>query len=97
MRGFFAFMVTVYVLISLKDEATYVGMALDAAKRLKEHNSGKNRYTKAHLPWKIIYTEEHPDWAAARIREKYLKSTAGKNWLKKHFDFHGGITGSLPA
>ena len=88
-------MVTVYVLISSKDNATYVGMALDALKRLKEHNSGKNRYTKAHLPWKIIYTEEHPDWAAARIKEKYLKSTAGKNWLKKYF--HGGITGSLPA
>jgi predicted GIY-YIG superfamily endonuclease len=32
-------------------------MALDADKRLKEHNQGKNRYTKGHLPWKIIYTE----------------------------------------
>ena len=90
-------MVTVYVLLSLKDKATYVGMAIDVTNRLKEHNSGKNRYTKAHLPWKIIYTEEHPDWSTARIREKYLKSTAGKNWLKKYFDEHGGITGSLPA
>jgi len=90
-------MVTVYVLLSLKDKATYVGMALDPLKRLQEHNSGKNRYTKAHLPWKIVYTEEHPDWASGRIREKYLKSTAGKNWLKKQSSFHGGITGSLPA
>jgi predicted GIY-YIG superfamily endonuclease len=87
-------MVTVYVLLSLKDKATYVGMALDALKRLKEHNSGKNRYTKAHLPWKIIYTEQHPDWATARFREKYLKSTAGKNSLKNYF--HGEITG-FPA
>ncbi len=78
-------MVTVYVLLSLKDKATYVGMALDAIKRLKEHNSGRNRYTKAHVPWQIIYTEQHPDWTTARIREKYLKSTAGKNWLKKQF------------
>ncbi len=76
-------MVTVYVLSSLKDQATYVGMALDAVKRLKEHNSGKNRYTKGHLPWKMIFSEQHPDWSSARIREKYLKSTAGKNWLKK--------------
>ena len=90
-------MVTVYVLLSLKDNATYVGMAIDIIKRLKEHNSGKNRYTKGHLPWKIIYTEKHPDWATARIKEKYLKSTAGKNWLRKNFDEHGGITGSLPA
>jgi predicted GIY-YIG superfamily endonuclease len=89
-------MVTVYVLLSLKDKATYVGMALDAVKRLREHNAGKNRYTKAHIPWKIIYTESHPDWAAARIREKYLKSTTGKKWLAKHLS-NGGITGSLPA
>ena len=91
-------MITVYVLLSEMDYATYVGMAMDHIKRLREHNSGKNRYTKAHIPWKIIYTEVHPDWAKARIREKYLKSTAGKNWLKKYFDDqNGGITGSLPA
>ena len=71
-------MVTVYVLLSLKDNATYVGMALNTDNRLKEHNTGKNRYTKGHLPWKITYTEIHPDWAAARVREKYLKSTTGK-------------------
>ena len=87
----------VYVLESEKDGRLYKGQTSDIEKRVKEHNSGKNRYTKAHLPWKIIYTEEHPDWSTARIREKYLKSTAGKNWLKKYFDEHGGITGSLPA
>ena len=79
-------MITVYVLLSLKDNATYVGMALDAVKRLKEHNSGKNHYTKGHLPWKIIYTEEQHDWQTARVREKYLKSTAGKKWLQKYFN-----------
>ncbi|HRD56629.1 MAG TPA: GIY-YIG nuclease family protein, partial [Ferruginibacter sp.] len=86
-----------YVLLSLKDNATYVGMAKDVLVRLKEHNTGKNRYTKGHLPWKIIYTETHPDWASARVREKYLKSSAGKKWLQKYFDAHGGFTGSLPA
>ncbi len=91
-------MVTVYILLSEKDKASYVGMALNPIARLKEHNNGKNRYTKAHIPWKIIYTEDHPDWSSARVREKYLKSTAGKNWLKKYFDDqNGGITGSLPA
>jgi predicted GIY-YIG superfamily endonuclease len=90
-------MITVYVLLSMKDNATYVGMAIDVVVRLKEHNSGKNRYTKAHTPWKIVYTETHPDWKTARLREKYLKSTAGKLWLKKHLDAKGGIKGSLPA
>ncbi|MBN9349666.1 MAG: GIY-YIG nuclease family protein [Chitinophagaceae bacterium] len=66
----------------MKDQATYVGMATDANKRLDEHNAGRNRYTKGHIPWKIIYTEEHENWVSGRKREKYLKSTAGKNWLR---------------
>lgn len=90
-------MVTVYVLHSINDGATYVGMAIDVINRLKEHNSGKNRYTKGHLPWQIIYQEFFPDWATARIREKYLKSTAGKNWLHKKLGGNEGMTGSLPA
>ena len=74
-------MVHVYVLKSLKDGSRYTGMALDPIARLKEHNAGKNRYTKGHIPWQIIYTEQHPDWKAARAREIYLKSAAGRKWL----------------
>jgi predicted GIY-YIG superfamily endonuclease len=88
-------MVTVYVLESFMDQTRYIGMALDANKRLQEHNSGKNRFTKGHRPWKIIYTEEHSDWSTARTREKYLKTAAGKKWLIKRL--HGGDTGSPPA
>ncbi|MEO5984784.1 MAG: GIY-YIG nuclease family protein [Ferruginibacter sp.] len=89
-------MIIVYVLLSEKDNATYLGMALNDIIRLKEQNAGKNRYPKGHLPWKIIYSEQLPNWATARLREKYLKSTAGEIWLRKYFD-KGGITGSLPA
>ena len=88
-------MITVYVIESLSDATWYTGMAIDASARLKEHNAGKNRFTKGHRPWKIIYTEIHPDWATARVREKHLKTSAGKKWL--HTQLHGGITGSLPA
>ena len=90
-----ATMITVYVIESLTDATWYTGMAIDAVARLKEHNAGKNRFTKGHCPWKIIFTESHPDWAAARVREKYLKTSAGKNWLRKQL--HGAITGSLSA
>ena len=76
-------MVYVYVIESLLDQSWYTGMALNAELRLKEHNAGKSKYTKGHLPWKIIYTEEHPDWTAARVREKYLKTSHGKEWFKK--------------
>ncbi len=77
-------MVTVYVLKSLTDDVHYVGMAMDANARLIEHNNGKNRFTKGHRPWEIIYTESHPDWTTARVREKYLKTSAGKIWLYRH-------------
>ncbi len=88
-------MITVYVIESLTDATWYTGMAKDAVRRLHDHNTGKNRFTKGHLPWKIIYTEQHPDWAAARVREKYLKTAAGKRWLKEYFRSQG-CEGSLP-
>ena len=72
-------------------------MPKDVIARLKEHNSGKNRFTKGHLPWKIIYTEQHPSWAEARIKEKYFKPNAGKLGLKKFLDHNEGKTGFLPA
>ena len=48
-------MVTVYVIKSEMNGELYVGMALNAESRLKEHNSGKNRYTKGLRPWKIVF------------------------------------------
>ena len=88
-------MIVVYVIESLTDNTWYTGMAKDAEHRLREHNGGKNRFTKGHLPWKIIYTETHPDWTSARVREKYLKSAAGKRWLTI-FLHSQGCEGSLP-
>jgi predicted GIY-YIG superfamily endonuclease len=39
-------MVEVYAILSIPSNEIYVGMALSAEKRLKEHNNGKNRFTK---------------------------------------------------
>ena len=75
-------MIEVYAIVSEVNREIYVGMALSAEKRLKEHNSGKNRYTKGLKPWKIFHKESFPDWATARVREKYLKSGVGKEYLK---------------
>jgi len=89
-------MVFVYVIECLLDTTLYTGIALDVDRRLKEHNSGKNRFTKGHRPWKIIFTEQHPDWKTARTREKYLKSAGGKKWLQKFLNENGGNMGPLP-
>ncbi len=90
-------MITVYVIESLFDQTRYTGITKNVNNRLHEHNSGKNRFTKGHRPWKIIYTEDHPDWETARKKEKYLKSAAGKKWLEKYLSNKGGDTSSLPA
>lgn len=77
-------MATVYAIESLTDKTWYTGKALDAEKRLREHNTGKNRFTKGHMPWQIIFTETQTDWQSARMREKYVKSAAGKKWLIRY-------------
>jgi putative endonuclease len=89
-------MITVYYLKSALDAATYIGMAKDATARLKEHNAGKNRYTKGHMPWDILYTETFPDWITARLREKYFKTAAGKKWLQNKLKEMEEYDGSLP-
>lgn len=73
----------VYVLYSEKFDRRYVGMSSGIEKRLKEHNAGKTKSTKAFVPWKVIHTESFNDRISARKREKYLKSAAGRRDLKK--------------
>jgi predicted GIY-YIG superfamily endonuclease len=75
-------MVEVYALFSEGSREIYVGMALNAERRLKEHNSGKNRYTKGLRPWRILKVETFEDWSRARVREKYFKTGVGKEFLR---------------
>ncbi|MFH0865781.1 MAG: GIY-YIG nuclease family protein [Bacteroidota bacterium] len=73
----------VYVLRSEVDNRLYVGFTESIERRVKEHNCGKTRSTKGYIPWNLVYTEEIFDRKSARIREKYLKSGFGKEYLKK--------------
>ena len=72
----------VYAIKSLKDGRIYVGMISNVEKRLKEHNSGQTRSTKGYMPWVLFYSEIHITRVDARIREKFLKSGCGKEFLK---------------
>lgn len=73
----------VYVLQSLRDGKFYKGMTADLRKRVKEHNSGKNKSTKYRRPLKIVYYEAYLLKKDAKEREKYLKTSMGKRVLKK--------------
>jgi len=79
---FVTIMYFVYAIRSLVDGRIYVGMTNDVAKRLSEHNAGKTKSTKGYTPWHSIYTESLPLRTQARVREKYLKSGVGREFLK---------------
>lgn len=64
-------------------------MSKDTADRLKNHNSGKVKSTKAFRPWIIVHREMFETRFEARNREKYLKSADGRRWRKKII---GGIS-----
>jgi putative endonuclease len=68
----------VYVLISLKDNTTYIGVTEDSEKRLKEHNHGKTRSIKHKVPLKLIYFEAYNDKTRARKRELELKNNSSE-------------------
>lgn len=75
----------VYILKSLKYSKTYVGIANNLDRRLKEHNLGLSKFTDSYKPWRIIYTEKCSNRQTARKREKYLKASSGRRWIKREF------------
>ena len=73
----------VYILYSQKFNRTYTGQTQNLGARLKEHNSGYNKSTKHYIPWDIIYSEVFDSRDEAILREKFLKSSAGRRYIKK--------------
>ena len=73
----------IYLLESLTDGIWYVGLSANPDERLKQHNRGKSKFTKGHVPWKLLYQEKIGNLKEARIKEKYYKTAAGKRRLKK--------------
>jgi len=74
----------VYILRSELDLSWYIGFTPDSPfRRLVKHNSGLVYYTKRKKPWKLIYFEAYLNQKDATSREKFLKSGAGRNFIKK--------------
>jgi putative endonuclease len=75
-------MVTVYAIKSILHNFIYVGMTEDLEERFRRHNNGYNKSTKKFAPFKLIYSEICSNGQEDRNREKFLKSTSGKRFLK---------------
>jgi len=72
----------VYVLRSIKDGRLYVGYTANLRRRLTEHNAGMVPSTKHRIPFKLIYYEACTQQADALRRERYLKTTYGKRYIR---------------
>jgi len=70
----------IYVLYSKKLKKRYVGSTKNIDKRLAEHNSGKSKFTKAGIPWELVYTESFQTNTEARSRETFLKTGQGRKF-----------------
>jgi len=73
----------VYVLQSLKDNKFYVGYTNNLKKRKIEHDKGLVHSTKNRRPFNLVYYEACINQQDATHREKYLKSSWGKRYLKQ--------------
>ena len=82
----------VYILRSEKDKLLYVGYTKDIENRIVYHNTGKVSSTKNRQPLTLIYYEVCLNQQDATHREKYLKTSWGKRYIKARLKNY--LTGS---
>ena len=82
-------MYIVYLLESIKFGKWYICYTPKGIiKRVNKHNKGMVLSTKAFIPWKLIYYECYLNRRDATSREKFLKSGAGRIFLKKQLKYY---------
>jgi putative endonuclease len=81
--GLNGYMHFVYIIQSQSDHGWYIGYSEYVDRRLAEHNMGNNVSTHLRRPFKLIYYEAYTHKLDALGREKFLKSGAGRRFLKK--------------
>ena len=87
----------VYVIRSESSNKIYIGQTRDLDNRVDQHNDPNNdfsKFTKQNKgPWSLVYKEEFATRKEALIREKYLKSSRGRHYLKKFLGSSVGRAG----
>jgi putative endonuclease len=73
----------VYLLRSLKNQKSYVGVTGKLPDtRLEEHNLGSNQWSRQNKPFELFYYESYYCKKDAVHREKFLKSGVGNKLVK---------------
>ena len=70
-----------YVLRSEQTGRLYKGSCEDLDVRLKRHNAGHVRSTRAYAPWQLIHHEKFSTRSEAFQREHHWKTVAGAKEL----------------
>ena len=74
----------VYALFSKRYDKIYIGFSENPERRLQFHNDPDNKgWSKSYQPWEIIYTETLDSKREALIREKQLKSSRGRAFVRE--------------
>ena len=60
----------------------YIGCTKDLKQRINQHNKGWVKSTKDRRPLSLVYYEACLNQQDALHREKYLKTTYGKRYLR---------------
>ena len=77
-------MFTVYVLYSERYDKIYIGYTSDLKKRFKSHNElAKKGWTVRFRPWEIVYIETFERKQDALQREKQLKTSRGRAFIRE--------------
>ena len=84
----------VYLLQSAADNGFYIGYSANLRTRIKQHAKGKSFATAFRGPWKLVYYEAYLNQDDALGREKYLKSGAGRRFLKAQLRNYFGAPGN---
>ena len=76
----------VYVLKNEQSGKIYIGQTSNLEKRITQHHDqsfDKRSYTKLNKgTWLLVYKEIFETREEARVREKQLKSSRGRNFIK---------------
>lgn len=79
----------VYILQSEVTGRYYIGQTNNLEDRIWRHNQGEVLSTKAHRPWKQVYSESFNSRSKGVGREHYLKSLKNRSYLEKIINMAG--------
>lgn len=78
-------MYTVYLIWSESLQKTYTGFTSNLPERLQAHNHLATKGWTLHgRPWVLLHQEVFQTKAEALEKEKWLKTGAGRQWIKKN-------------